>query len=201
MSGFDYVVFLVVGLAAIAGFFRGFVEEVLALAAWCLALLAVHYGHELLTDQLTAYVHNETGAAVLAFGILMAVPYFGMKLLARSVGSASRSSMLGPIDRVLGFGFGAIKGFVVMVLAFSLLVLCYDVIWGAKGRPLWIREARTYPFLNAASEELLSVVAARRTDAVKAGADDSASDNAAEIQPTHTPIHSHHRRAPVDSAE
>ena len=135
MSGFDYLVFLVVGLAAIMGFFRGFVEEVLALAAWCLAMMAVHYGHELLADLLTPYVHNDTGAAVLAFAILLAVPYFAMKLLARSVGSASRSSMLGPIDRVLGFGFGALKGFVVMVLAFSLLVLCYDVVWGAKGTP------------------------------------------------------------------
>ncbi|WP_428333925.1 CvpA family protein [Novosphingobium sp.] len=198
MSGFDYLVFLVVGLAAIMGFFRGFVEEVLALAAWCLAMMAVHYGHELLADLLTPYVHNDTGAAVLAFAILLAVPYFAMKLLARSVGSASRSSMLGPIDRVLGFGFGALKGFVVMVLAFSLLVLCYDVVWGAKGRPLWIREARTYPFLNAASEELLSMVAARRSDAVASGGDAGASDVSTEIEPTHAPRR-HHRHPPADA--
>jgi len=197
MSGFDYLVFLVVGLAAIMGFFRGFVEEVLALAAWCLALLAVHYGHELLADMLTPYVHNDTGAAVLAFAILLAVPYFGTKLLARAVGSASRSSMLGPIDRVLGFGFGALKGFVVMVLAFSLLVMCYDVVWGAKGRPLWIREARTYPFLNAASEELLSMVAARHSDAVS----DSASDTSSEIEPTHAPTRHHHHHPATDDAE
>lgn len=38
MTGFDYVVLLLVGLGAVGGFFRGFVEEVLSLAAWCLAL-------------------------------------------------------------------------------------------------------------------------------------------------------------------
>ena len=214
MSGFDYVVFLVVGLAAIAGFFRGFVEEVLALAAWCLALLAVHYGHAALTGALTAEVGSETGAGVLAFGILLAVPYFGTKLVARHLGSASRGSMLGPIDRVLGFGFGAIKGFVIMVLAFSLLVFSYDVVWGAKGRPAWIRDARTYPFLNAASDELLSMVGERRSEAVKSvrtrgedatldaatGADETSTE--AESRPTHTPPrHAHRHRPAADAAE
>jgi len=167
MTGFDYIVFLIVGFCAISGFFRGFIEEVLALAAWCVALLAVHYGHALLTAVLEDYVHSETGAGVLAFGILLAVPYFGTKLLARQLGNASRSSSLGPIDRVLGFGFGAIKGFVIMVLAFSLLVFAYDVVWGPKGRPAWIKDGRTYPFLNAASDELMSLVGKRRSEAVK----------------------------------
>lgn len=193
MSGFDYLVFLVVGLAAIMGFFRGFVEEVLALAAWCVALMAVHYGHALVSDMLTAYVHNDTGAEVLAFALLLALPYLAIKLIASSIGSASRNSVLGPIDRVLGFGFGALKGFVVTVLAFSLLVLVYDVVWGAKGRPAWIKDARTYPFLNAASAELLSMVAARRNDAVKA--DENTADDPTEIEPTHAPRRHHHHPA------
>jgi membrane protein required for colicin V production len=179
MTSFDTIVFLIVGLAAVAGFFSGFVEEVLSLAAWCVALLAVHYGHAALTFFLLSYVHNVTGAGVLAFGILLAVPYFGTRALARSLGNASRTSVLGPIDRVLGFGFGAIKGFVIMVLAFSLLVFGFDVVWGASGRPGWITQARTYPFLNAASDELMTLVAERRSEAVKAaraGATDVAAD-------------------------
>jgi membrane protein required for colicin V production len=198
MTGFDYIVFLVVGLASIAGFFRGFVEEVLALAAWCLAMLAVHYGHAALTAVLTPHVGGETAAGILAFVILLALPYFGTKLVARQLGSASRGSMLGPIDRVLGFGFGAIKGFVVMVLAFSLLVFAYDVVWGPKGRPAWIREGRTYPFLNAASDELMTLVAKRRDSAAKADAGDhddaSDSSDAPEIRPVHH-ARRHHPRA------
>ncbi len=200
MTGFDYVVFLVVGLAAIAGFFRGFVEEVLSLAAWCLAMLAVHYGHDALTTVLIPYVRTETGAGVLAFGILLAVPYFGMKIFARMVGNASRSSMLGPIDRVLGFGFGAIKGFVLMVLAFSLLVFANDVVWGPKDRPAWIRDGRTYPFLNAAGEELMTMAAHRRSAGPES---DDPSDSATDpgIAPVNSAHHRAHRRpAPVDTA-
>ncbi|GEN98451.1 hypothetical protein NSE01_02840 [Novosphingobium sediminis] len=181
MTGFDYVVFLIVAVCAIGGFFRGFVEEVLSLLAWCVGLFAVRYGHEPLTLWLTPHLKNETGAGVLAFGILTIVPYFTAKMIAASVGSASRNSVLGPIDRVLGFGFGAIKGFVIMVLGFSLLVFGYDIVWGVDGRPTWISAARTYPFLNAASEELMTVLDQRRDEAAKAAKQAEADkDNALE---------------------
>ena len=42
MTGFDIAVLLLVGLGAITGFMRGFVQEVFALAAWVLALVAIH---------------------------------------------------------------------------------------------------------------------------------------------------------------
>jgi membrane protein required for colicin V production len=168
MTGFDYVVFLIVAVCAVRGFFRGFVEEILALAAWCVAMFALRYGHEPLTLMLAPYLKNETGAGVLAFVVLMLLPYFVTRFVASWIGNASRNSILGPIDRLLGFGFGAIKGFVIMVLGFSLLVFGYDVVWGVNGRPIWISAARTYPFLNASSEELMTMIADRREEAAKA---------------------------------
>jgi membrane protein required for colicin V production len=180
MTGFDYVVLLVIAVCAIGGFFRGFVEEVLSLAAWCIALIAVHTLHEPLTNLLAPYLKNETGAGLLAFALLMIIPTLAARFAARTMGSASRNSVLGPIDRVLGFGFGAVKGFVIMVLAFSLVVFAYDVVWGVSGRPAWIAQARTYPFLNATSEELMTMIAARRTEAVEAAAEDAKGETGKE---------------------
>lgn len=165
MTGFDYVVLLLVGLGAVGGFFRGFVEEVLSLAAWCLALLAVHYFHEPLTYYLASHLPTETGAGVLAFFLLLLAPYLLTRFIARRMGSASRGSAIGPIDRILGFGFGAVKGFIIVVLGYSIVVFGYDLVWGANGRPQWIVESRTYPFLNAASEELLTLISERREQA------------------------------------
>ncbi|MDE2563255.1 MAG: CvpA family protein [Sphingomonadales bacterium] len=174
MTGLDYAVFLIVAFAAIGGFFRGFTEEVLALAAWCIALFALHYFHEPLTVRITPYVDSETGAGVLAFALLMLVPFAVTRIIARSAGRASRESVLGPIDRILGFGFGAVKGFIIVVLAFAIIVFGYDLVWGAQGRPLWISQARTYPFLNAASEELMTMIAQRRQDALRGEAPEAA---------------------------
>lgn len=165
MTGFDYVVLLLVGIGAVGGFLRGFVEEVLSLAAWCLALLAVHYFHEPLTYWLAAHLPTETGAGVLAFFLLLLGPYIAARIIARRMGSASRDSVIGPIDRLLGFGFGAVKGFIIVVLGYSVVTFGYDLAWGEDGRPGWITEARTYPFLNAASEELLTLISERREQA------------------------------------
>ncbi|MFN5782205.1 MAG: CvpA family protein, partial [Novosphingobium sp.] len=94
-----------------------------------------------------------------------------VKLAAKRMGEASRDSVLGPIDRLLGLGFGAVKGLVITVIAFSLLVLGYDTVWGAGGRPDWITQARTYPFINASSEALVEMIAERRKAAVDAEAE------------------------------
>lgn len=170
MTGFDIAVLVLVGLGAITGFMRGFVQEILALSAWVIALFTIHNMHTPLSAALVPYVGNESGATVLAFALLLLVPYAIVKLVANRMGEASRESVLGPIDRLLGFGFGAVKGMVITVLAFSVLVLGYDTVWGIGGRPDWITQARSYPFVNASSEALVKMIAERRKDAAEAEA-------------------------------
>lgn len=170
MTGFDIAVLVLVGLGAITGFMRGFVQEILALSAWVIALFTIHNLHTPLSAALVPYVGSESGATVLAFALLLLVPYAIVKLVANRMGEASRESVLGPIDRLLGFGFGAVKGLVIAVLAFSVLVLGYDTVWGIGGRPDWITQARSYPFVNASSESLVKMIAERRKNAAEAEA-------------------------------
>lgn len=166
MTGFDIAVLLIVGIAAATGFIRGFVQEVLALLAWVFALFAIRYLHTPLSSALAPTVGTSSGAAVLAFAVLLLVPYAVVKLVGNWMGAKSRGSVLGPIDRVLGFGFGAVKGVIIIVLAFSVLMLGYDVTWGPGGRPAWITQARTYRFVNASSEALVTMIARRRNQAI-----------------------------------
>lgn len=162
MTVFDIIVLVVVGVAAIGGFMRGFVQEVLSLAAWILAVAAIHYLHTDLTAFIASFIGTPTSAAMLAFALLLLIPYAAMKLIAGRVGQASRSSIIGPIDRALGFGFGTVKGVIIVVIGFSLLVLGYDTVWGQDGRPEWITNARTYPFVNAASDEMVQLIKMRQ---------------------------------------
>ncbi len=162
MTGFDIILLIVVGVAAIGGFMRGLVQEVLSLAAWVLAAFAIRYLHSPLTEQLVVYLEEPTTTSILAFALLLLIPYAAMKVIANNAGEASRNSILGPIDRVLGFGFGALKGALIMVFAFSVLVLGFDTVWGYKGRPAWITTARSYPVIDAASRDLVEIIAERR---------------------------------------
>ena len=170
MTGFDIAVLLIVGFGAVTGFVRGFVEEFLALMAWVFALFAIRYLHEPVTAFFLPSIGNGSGAAVLSFALLLLIPYAAFKLIASWAGSKSRSSVLGPIDRVLGFGFGAVKGMIIVVLAFSVAMLGFDVTWGVGGRPSWITQARTYPFINASSKALVVMIAERRRETEAADA-------------------------------
>ena len=177
MTGFDIAVFLLVGLGAVTGFIRGFVEEVLALLAWIFSLICIHYLHSPLTAAIAPHIGTSSGSAVLAFAILLLIPYAAIKLIAKWLGNTSRNSVLGPIDRVLGFGFGAVKGVLIVVVAFSVLVLGYDTVWGPKGRPDWITQARSYRFIDASSAALVQQIAERRRAQIEAN---EAEERAAE---------------------
>jgi membrane protein required for colicin V production len=180
MTGFDIIVLLIVGVAAVGGFMRGFVQEVLSLAAWILAVFAIRYLHTDLTAFLFEFIGTPSGAAVLAFALLLLIPYAGMKLIAGRLGTAARNSMLGPFDRVLGFGFGALKGAIIVVMAFSVLVLGYDTVWGPAGRPTWITTARTYPFVNASADAMVQLIDERRRAAL---VDEQAAEGGADAAP------------------
>ena len=163
MTGFDIIVLLIVAIAAIGGFMRGFVQEVLSLASWVLAVFAIRFLHTDLTAFLYDFIGTPSGAAVLAFVLLFLPTFLFVKLLARSIGKKSRSSVLGPVDRVLGGGFGLLKGLLAATLFFLLSNLATDLVYGPDAeRPEWMRASRTYPLLNASGRAIVDWVEARR---------------------------------------
>jgi membrane protein required for colicin V production len=79
------------------------------------------------------------------------------------LGGRVRKSVVGPIDRLLGGGFGALKGLIGATLLYLALNFVYDMLWGrAAARPEWMAEARTYPLLHASGEAVVDLVEARR---------------------------------------
>ena len=177
MTGFDLLVLLIVGVAAVGGFMRGFLQEVLSLGAWILAAFAIRYLHTPLTLQMQEFIGTSVTTSVLSFTFLLLIPYAAMKVIANNVGKASRNSVLGPIDRILGVGFGALKGLLIVVIAFSVLVLGYDSVWDYRGRPIWITTAKSYELVDSGSRSLVEVLAQRRA---KLRGEEAAAQAAAE---------------------
>jgi membrane protein required for colicin V production len=182
MTGLDIIVLLAIGGSAVLGLMRGFVTEVLALLVWVVIVLALKLFHSPLAELLAGPVGTVQGAAVLAFVILAGVTYFGGRLVVNAVGSRTRSSFLGPVDRALGLGFGALKGLILVSLAFLMLVLVIDTVRGGPAkRPDWIRTSMTYPLLNATSAGIADFVDRRRKgEPVFGNRADNGTDNASE---------------------
>lgn len=166
MTALDIIVLFLIGAGAVFGFLRGFVQEALSLIAWVLVIVAVRLLHAPVTGWLTDPVGTEAGAAVLAFLAIVVVTYTLGKAIAKAVGAKSRKSVLGPVDRVLGFGFGMIKGLIGSTLIFILLVMGYETIFGGdEDRPDWMTSSRTYPLLNASAEAMSALLRERREGA------------------------------------
>jgi len=163
LTSLDVLVLLAVGGAAALGAWRGFVTEVLSLFAWVAIVAALKLFHISVAAMLTGVVGTASGAAVLAFALIVGVTYFGGKLVSRAIGNRTKTSILGPVDRALGFGFGALKGLILASLAFLLVALVIDTVGGGPAqRPAWMVKSRTYPLLNATSAGIADFVDRRR---------------------------------------
>ena len=163
MTALDiFVILLLLGGGAV-GFVRGFVYEVLSLLAWVAAIAAIKLFHTQLSSGLAPHVGTAEGAAVLAFALLFLPTFVLVKLLARSIGYKTRKSILGPVDRFLGGGFGLVKGLLAATLFFLFANLATDLIYGPQAdRPEWMAKSRTYPLLNASGRAIVDWVETRR---------------------------------------
>ena len=163
LTALDVIVLLFVGGGLVFGFIRGFVTEVLSLLAWVVVIVALKFLHAPLTGLLDGMVGTWGGAAVLSFALIFLVAFVGTKMAAHRIGGATRHSMVGGIDRLLGAGFGALKGLIGVTLLYLLLNLVFDTAVGrTAARPAWMVDSRTYPLLNASSRAIVDFLEARR---------------------------------------
>ena len=163
LPALDILVLIAVLGSAVMGLMRGFVAEILSLFAWVALVFVIKLFHTPMAAALSGVVGTVSGAAVLAFAILAGVTYFGGRMVANALGSRTRTSVLGPLDRALGFGFGAIKGMILSSLVFLLVVLVTDTMSGGPSRrPAWLVQSQTYPLLNATSASIADFVDRRR---------------------------------------
>jgi membrane protein required for colicin V production len=163
MTALDIIVLVLVGGGIVLGARRGFVGEVLSLASWIVAIVALRLLHTPATDLLEGPIGTRAGAAVAAFFLVFGIVLLAGKLVARQVGGGVKRSVIGPIDRILGAGFGALKGLIGATLLYLAANLVYDTVYGRTAtRPQWMATSRSYPLLYASGRAIINFVEWRR---------------------------------------
>lgn len=162
MTALDVFVLLVMGGAGLLGFKRGFVTECLSLGAWVLAIAAVKVLHTPVAARLAGPVGTESGASALAFALVFGGALFVGRMIARKIGGETKKSFIGSFDRVLGLGFGTVKGLVLATTVFLFFALVSDFLKGQAHRPDWMTQSRTYPLLRASGDALVGFVNEQR---------------------------------------
>lgn len=117
----DYAILVVIGLSVLTGLFRGFLKELIALCVWVLAIWLAFYYTESVEHWLLPYFHEETLRKVTAFIAILLTTLIIGGLLNILLGLLIARSGLSGTDRILGMGFGFIRG--VFIVALVMLVI------------------------------------------------------------------------------
>lgn len=144
MTAFDYAVLAVIAASVLLGLWRGVVSEILALAAWIVAFLVARAEAAEVAGWLTAHI-AEPGIRLAAAYVLIVAAVLIVFAIARMLISLMLKAVgLGLLDRLLGAGFGVLRGI--------LVVLAAVLVAGMTPLPKadWWRDAMLAPPLETA---------------------------------------------------
>jgi len=145
------VVMLISGILAMV---RGFMREILSIAAWLIAAGVTLYGYARVEVYVKQYVTNELIAKGVAIGGLFLLTLLIVSLFTVKISDLILDSRVGALDRSLGFLFGLGRGLVIMVVVF----LFFSWLVPQKSQPEWVKGARSRVVLQATGDWLLSVL-------------------------------------------
>ncbi len=141
-------------ISGILAYIRGFVREVLSVAAWVGAAFVTLYGYPHLQPIARAHIDNRMVADFATGALLFVGSLIIFSVVASVLSRSVRESAASGFDRSLGFAFGVLRGIVLI----SLLYLSAAWFWDRDKLPSAVLEARTYPLIDGSAQILLALV-------------------------------------------
>lgn len=113
----------IVAFSGMLAFFRGFVREVLGIAAWVGAAIFAMSTFFFVQARFCQFIENPDIADPVAFACLFIVALIVFSILASTISGFARVSMLGGVDKTLGMLFGFARGAALIAFAYIALGL------------------------------------------------------------------------------
>jgi membrane protein required for colicin V production len=150
----DVILVVIMLISAFLAMLRGLTREMLSIMSWALAALAALFIYPLYRDRLRSLIQPD----ILADGVLI-VTVFVIVLIIVSLITVRLSdrvldSRVGAIDRTLGFIFGLLRGLLLVVIAYELLI----AIMPKETLPRWVTEARSLTVIESTGRAIISLL-------------------------------------------
>ncbi len=153
----DAAISAVIGLSVFTGMFRGFVKELISLGVWVLAFwCAITYSH-IAAAWFQPYVADKTACTAIGFVIILVLTLILGAVVNGIVSHVLHRSGLSGIDRMLGMGFGFVRG--VFIVALIMMVF--------KMTSLPVEEYRSHSVLYAKFDPLVDRLYTYTPDVIK----------------------------------
>ncbi len=146
----DIGLIVIMLISALLAMVRGFMREVLSIAAWILAAGATLYSYTKLLPYAKQYFNNDIVAAAAVVGGVFLVTLIVVSILTVRVSDMVLDSRVGALDRTLGFLFGLGRGLIIVVVAYMF----FDWLVPDRSKPVWVMHAKSKVVLSSTGEWL-----------------------------------------------
>lgn len=150
----DLVVLAVMLVSGLLAMVRGFMREVLSIAAWGAAALVTLYAFQKLLPTAKTYFSNDTVAAVVVIAGVFLGTLIVVSIVTVRISDMILDSRIGALDRTLGFLFGLARGLLIVVVAY----LFFNWLVPEKQRPEWVTNAKSRTVLQGTGDWLMSLL-------------------------------------------
>lgn len=154
MNPVDLAVVIVVVLAALLAFTRGFVAEVVSILTWIGSAAVAAYALPYALPIAQVYVKHDMLAYGAALAAVFVVSLVILSIAGNQLSQLVQRSRLSAVDRSLGFAFGLLKGGVIVSVAY----LFFAWLVPPAEHPVWLKEARTLPLLQSGAGTIIDFV-------------------------------------------
>jgi membrane protein required for colicin V production len=155
----DAALLAVALISGLLAMYRGFTREMLSIVAWAVAAGATLYFvlyQKALAQQIAAQVGAPLPVAQIgAGGVIFLVVLIIVHLITVRISDTILDSRVGMIDRLLGFGFGLVRGFILIVIPymfFEWLVPNYQAQYP------WINRSVSLPYIKSTGKAIETAV-------------------------------------------
>ena len=155
MAALDWVFIAILAASLLLGAWRGLVYEVLSLASWIAAFILAQVAAPEVAKMLPMGQAPEIAKYAAAFVLVFVLVIVAGGLLAWAVKKAVEAVGLRPVDRVLGAGFGVLRG------ALLLMAVAIVVNMTPLRRGEWWTESKAADMSTAAVKQLKPVLPER----------------------------------------
>jgi membrane protein required for colicin V production len=155
----DAALLAVCFISGLLAMYRGFAREMLSIVSWVIAAAAVLYFviyHKPVAQDLAQQMGTQVAVAQIVVGaVIFLIVLIVVHLITARISDAILDSRIGMIDRVLGFIFGLLRGFILIVVPYMF----YEAFFPDPNTHFpWVREAKSLPYIKATGDTLRSVL-------------------------------------------
>jgi membrane protein required for colicin V production len=150
----DLVLLAVMLISGLLAMVRGFMREILSIAAWGTAALVTLYSYQKLLPTAKTYIASDTLASIAVIAGVFIATLIVVSIITVRISDMILDSRIGALDRTLGFLFGLARGLLIVVVAF----LFFAWLVPAKQRPDWVSSAKSLTMLQSTGDWLMSLL-------------------------------------------